>query len=111
MKQSILIMIILCLSDICTKAQTIEPQVSENVELMSILSRTAGFPEYSMNLAGQYTADIDSCFRKYDSHPAVLQMKEFPMDAGTRAVTPQIPGQSFPIPHAGNILSPDHPIL
>lgn len=82
MKQSILIIIILCLSDICTRAQAIEPQVSENVELMSILSRTAGSPEYSMNLAGQYTADIDSCFRKYGNHPAVLQMKELRREYG-----------------------------
>ena len=34
------------------KAQIIEVEVNENVELMSILSRMAGFPEYSMDLGG-----------------------------------------------------------
>lgn len=43
-----------------SNAQSIEPQVNENVELMSILSRLAGFSEYRMdidffheNLAGE----------------------------------------------------------
>ena len=42
------------------KAQTIEVEVNENVELMSILSRMAGFPEYSMDLGGQYIMDMDT---------------------------------------------------
>ena len=58
------------------KAQTIEVEVNENVELMSILSRMAGFPEYSMDLGGQYIMDMDSCFRKYSSHPTVSYMKD-----------------------------------
>ena len=58
------------------KAQTIEVEVNENVELMSILSRMAGFPEYSMDLGGQYIMDMDSCFRKYRSHPTVSYMKD-----------------------------------
>lgn len=33
----------------------IKVEVSETVELMSILSRMAGFREYSMDMAGQYT--------------------------------------------------------
>ena len=58
------------------KAQTIEVEVNENVELMSILSRMAGFPEYSMDLGGQYITDMDSCFRKHRSHPTVSYMKD-----------------------------------
>ena len=58
------------------QAQTIEVEVNENVELMSILSRMAGFPEYSMDLGGQYITDMDSCFRKHRSHPTVSYMKD-----------------------------------
>ena len=58
------------------KAQTIEVEVNENVELMSILSRMARFPEYSMDLGGQYITDMDSCFRKHRSHPTVSYMKD-----------------------------------
>ena len=58
------------------KAQIIEVEVNENVELMSILSRMAGFPEYSMDLGGQYITDMDSCFRKHRSHPTVSYMKD-----------------------------------
>ena len=58
------------------KAQTIEVEVNENVELMSILSRMARFPEYSMDLGGQYITDMDSCFRKHRSHPTVSYMTD-----------------------------------
>ena len=43
------------------KAQ-LKVEVSEAVELMSILSRTAGFEEYSKDLAGQYTKDTEEWF-------------------------------------------------
>lgn len=44
------------LSVVClyTKALSVTPQVNEQVELMSILSRMAGFPEYRMDIGGQY---------------------------------------------------------
>lgn len=58
------------------KAQPIVPQANENVELMSILSRMAGFPEYSMDMAGQYIKDMDSYFKDNKEHPAVQYMKE-----------------------------------
>lgn len=58
------------------KAQSIVPQANENVELMSILSRMAGFPEYSMDMAGQYIKDMDSYFKDNKEHPAVQYMKE-----------------------------------
>ena len=82
MKRNLFTIIIWCLLCSCTKAQTIEPQVNENVELMSILSRLAGFPEYNMNLAGQYILDINSHFEKHTGHPAVLQMKELRKNHG-----------------------------
>ena len=57
-------------------AQSVIPQVNENVELMSILSRMAGFPEYNMDMAGRYIKDMDSYFKDSTEHPAVQYMKE-----------------------------------
>lgn len=76
MKKNVITILVFCLLGSCIKAQALEPKVNENVELMSLLSRLAGFPEYSMNLAGQYIVDINSYFGKYTDHPAVLQMRE-----------------------------------
>lgn len=58
------------------RAQSIDVKVNENIELMSILSRMAEFPEYSMDLAGQYISDMDNCFKAHRSHPMVSYMKE-----------------------------------
>lgn len=43
---------------------------------MSILSRMAGYPEYHMDMAGQYIKDMDSYFKDNANHPAVRYMKE-----------------------------------
>lgn len=59
-----------------SKAQIIGPQVNENVELMSILARLAGYPEYNMDMAGQYITDIDLHFKNTFEHPAVIYMKD-----------------------------------
>ncbi len=59
-----------------SKAQGIEPQVNENVELMAILSRLAGFPEYHMDIAGQYIKDIDQHFGPVLEHPAIFFMQD-----------------------------------
>ena len=40
--------------------QKIEAQVKEEVELMSVLARLAGYEEYGFDYARGYTADIDS---------------------------------------------------
>ena len=70
------IFLVLLIATLCVKAQSIIPQVNENVELMSILSRMAGFPEYHMDMAGQYIKDMDSYFKESTGHPAVQYMKE-----------------------------------
>lgn len=74
MKKSILIfsLFIACL---CARAQFVIPQVNENVELMSILSRMSGFPEYNMDMAGQYITDMDNYFKDNTEHPAIKYMK------------------------------------
>lgn len=52
MRTIILCILLFCVYALDTKAQTIEPEVNENVELMSILARMAGYPEYNMDMAG-----------------------------------------------------------
>ena len=71
-----MVFLVLFISCLYAKAQSIVPQVNENVELMSILSRMAGFPEYHMDMAGQYIKDMDSYFKDNTGHPAVKYMKE-----------------------------------
>ena len=73
------LLIIVCLY---AKAQPLAPQVNENVELMSILSRMAGFPEYHMDVAGQYITDIDSHFKDRTNHPVVQYMKKLRSEHG-----------------------------
>ena len=54
----------------------IKLEVSETVELMGILSRTAGFQEFSDDLAGQYSKDTEAWFAKYVEHPTVAYYKD-----------------------------------
>lgn len=49
----------------------VEVEVSETVELMSILSRTAGFEEYNMDMGGQYTKDTEAWFAPFKEHPLI----------------------------------------
>lgn len=58
------------------KSQNIELRVNENVELMSIISRMAGYPEYHMDIAGQYIKDIDQHFSPVKRHPIIPFMKK-----------------------------------
>ncbi len=47
------------------------PHVEERVELLSIVFRLAGNPEYNMNTLPAYSAEIDGYFAPYKNHPAV----------------------------------------
>ncbi len=76
MKYLLLSSILCILLSNSSYARTIVPRVDENVELMSILSRLAGYPEYCMNKAGEYDTDIARYFNEYADHPAVTFMKE-----------------------------------
>ena len=58
-----------------TDSQT-KVEVSETVELMSILARTAGYEEYSNDLAGQYTKDTEAWFAPYKKHTAVALARD-----------------------------------
>ena len=70
MKKKNIILFLLTLTSMMCQAQ-IKVEVSEAVELMSILSRTAGFEEYSKDLAGQYTKDTEEWFSPYKQHPII----------------------------------------
>ena len=74
MKQTILT-ILFALLTISATAQ-IKSEVSETVELMGILSRTAGFQEFSNDLAGQYSKNTEAWFAQYREHPTVTYYKE-----------------------------------
>lgn len=68
--KKLLITILLAIVAVAGKAQIVaEP--NEPVELMAILARTAGYQEYSMDLAGQYTKDTEEWFAPYKQHEAV----------------------------------------
>ena len=58
-----------------TEAQ-IKVEVSETVELMAILSRTAGFQEYCMDMGGQYTKDTEAWFADYKSHSIIAYYQD-----------------------------------
>jgi hypothetical protein len=63
MKQMI-VTILAALLTISATAQ-MKSEVSETVELMGILSRMAGFEEFSGNFAGQYSKDAEAWFGQY----------------------------------------------
>ena len=68
-------------------AQTTElrivPHVDQRVELLSIIFRLAGNPEYNMSSLKGYTSDIDTYFAPYRNHAAIAMAKKM---ADTRSV-------------------------
>ncbi len=58
------------------------PRVDERVELLSIVFRLAGNPEYSMNEPKAYTRDIDAYFAHYKDHPAVTLARQLRITKG-----------------------------
>ena len=62
--KKILLMAVLALFAMTMQAQ-VKVEVSEPVELMSILSKIAGFEEYNMDMAGQYTKDTEAWFAPF----------------------------------------------
>jgi hypothetical protein len=52
------------------------PHVDKRVELMSIVFRLAGKPEYSISDLRTYSSDIDSFFAAFKNHPAIEFTKE-----------------------------------
>ena len=60
----------------------INAEVSETVELMGILSRTAGFQEYCHDLAGEYTKDTEAWFAPHKTHPTIAYYQDLRANCG-----------------------------
>ena len=76
MKKIILSLILAIAATLTATAQQIKVEVSETVELMSILARTAGYEEYSNDLAGQYSNDTEAWFAPYKEHAAAALARD-----------------------------------
>jgi hypothetical protein len=59
-----------------------QPRVEERIELLSIVFRLAGNPEYNMDTLPGYSADIDDYFAPYKNHPAVQMAHELQQRKG-----------------------------
>lgn len=71
MKKKNFLSILLAIASIFTTSAQIKVEVSETVELMSILSRAAGFEEYCMDQGGQYTTDTEAWFASFKQHDII----------------------------------------
>lgn len=60
----------------------VESTVDRRVELLSIVFRLAGNPEYNMNFARQYVKDINAYFGKYKEQPVVSFAKKLSAEKG-----------------------------
>jgi len=76
MKKIILFLILAIAATFTATAQQTKVEVSEIVELMSILARTAGYEEYANDLAGQYSKDTEAWFAPYKEHAAVALARD-----------------------------------
>lgn len=50
--------------------------VDPRIELMSIVLRLAGYPEYSMGRVQSYTVDLDAYFATFKDHPVVISARQ-----------------------------------
>ena len=62
--------------------QAVESTVDRRVELLSIVFRLAGNPEYNMNFAKQYIKDINAYFGKYKDQPVIGFAKKLSDEKG-----------------------------
>ena len=81
MNKKTIITTLLLILTLGASAQT-KAEVSEAVELMGILSRTAGFEEFSDDLAGQYTKETEAWFAQYKNHPTVAYYHDIRVKQG-----------------------------
>ena len=70
MNKQLIVTALLVLLTLGASAQ-VKVEVSETVELMAILSRIAGFEEFSGNFAGKYSQDTEVWFAPYKNHSTV----------------------------------------
>ena len=74
--KKILLMAALALMALTMQAK-VDVEVSETVELMSILARTAGWDPYHMDMGGQYIEDVEAWFAPYENHPTISYFDDF----------------------------------
>ncbi len=82
MKSKLLSVLLICFCACQLNAQNVEVGVNENVELMSILAKLSDYREYSMDVAGEYTDEINAYFGEYKKHSATQFMKEIRANYG-----------------------------
>jgi hypothetical protein len=75
-----LALILVCGPSTLASEPTIAPKVDPRIELLSIVFRLAGNPEYNMSPLKAYTADIDAYFSAYKEHPAVVLARKLAKD-------------------------------
>lgn len=76
MTKSLILMIFLLLSCHITAQTQSKAEVSETVELVSVIARLAGLEEYSTTYGGSYIEDINNWFSGYRNHEAVIYQQE-----------------------------------
>lgn len=76
MRKSLILMIYLLLSCHITAQAQAKAEVSETVELVSVIARLAGLEEYSTTYGGSYVEDINNWFSNYKNHEAVIYQQE-----------------------------------
>ncbi len=60
----------------------LSPRVDRRVELLSIVFRLAGNPEYNMNTFSKYGSEIDAYFRSAREHPVIALAKRLASERG-----------------------------
>jgi hypothetical protein len=68
---SVILLIFACTRPSFGSEGPLSSKVDPRVELLSVVFRLAGNPEYNMSPLKTYTADIDRYFSPYKEHPAV----------------------------------------
>jgi len=77
-----LVLVLLLCSAAASSAVDIPVRVDPRVELMSIIFRLAGSPEYNQGQVTAYEADIDAFFADVRDHPAVVLARKLHDESG-----------------------------
>jgi hypothetical protein len=73
-------LLLFCFSLSAFAKEKVVSTVDQRVELLAVIFRLAGNPEYNMHFAKNYVADIHTYFDSYSSHPAILFAKQLAAD-------------------------------
>jgi len=65
-----------CCATLAGQEPTITARIDPRVELMSVIFRLAGAPEYNEGKVARYTAAVEQRFREFEQHPAVRKARE-----------------------------------